>query len=307
MKVEFYVTAFFLGFFVIPNLSFAQVEEESAEVFLEEYSDSFQESFFEALKQKGIENYDKAINLLLKCKQVDGTNKVIDHELAKAYFASKNYNAAEEYAVFALNSEPENLWYLNTLIDILQKQGKAINQIKGSIPLDNGKLKENLALLYFQQMDYDNALKILNGIEKSKFAEELSAKIRDSLNTLNQSPSKIEQNTPTSSNGNSILEDYNKRMNELMLSGDYSSLEKLSAEAIEVFPVQPFFYYCNGLSLNKNLNYPEAIFMLETALDYWLEDTMLLQKIYEELVIAHRALGNTSKVNIYTSKIKSGL
>ena len=38
--------------------------EDSSEVFLEEYSDTFQENFFEALKQKGIENYDKAINLL---------------------------------------------------------------------------------------------------------------------------------------------------------------------------------------------------------------------------------------------------
>lgn len=38
-------------------------EEESAEISLELYSDEFQEYFFEALKQKGIENYDKAINL----------------------------------------------------------------------------------------------------------------------------------------------------------------------------------------------------------------------------------------------------
>ena len=35
---------------------------------LGDVSDGFQTAFFEAIKQKGIENYDKAINLLVKCK-----------------------------------------------------------------------------------------------------------------------------------------------------------------------------------------------------------------------------------------------
>ena len=64
-------------------------EEESSEVFLEEYTDKFEETFFEALKQKGIENYDRAINLLLECKAMEPFDATIDHELAKAYFSDK--------------------------------------------------------------------------------------------------------------------------------------------------------------------------------------------------------------------------
>ena len=58
-------------------------EEESAEISLEAYTDTFQEKFFEALKEKGIENFDRASALLQECKQMQPDNPVVDHELAK--------------------------------------------------------------------------------------------------------------------------------------------------------------------------------------------------------------------------------
>ncbi|NNL03175.1 MAG: hypothetical protein HKP39_12950, partial [Eudoraea sp.] len=79
---------YFLGIFIFSQLNYAQ-EEESAEVYLEDYTDEFQEAFFEALKQKGIENYDKAINLFLECKRLDITSNVVDFELANSYLANK--------------------------------------------------------------------------------------------------------------------------------------------------------------------------------------------------------------------------
>ena len=42
--------------FAIPERVHAQEEEESAAISLEENIDEFQEHFFEALKQRGIEN-----------------------------------------------------------------------------------------------------------------------------------------------------------------------------------------------------------------------------------------------------------
>ena len=131
--------------------------EQSAEVFLEDYADEFQENFFEALKQKGIENYDKAVNLLLKCKQLDDENRVVDHELARVYYEDKKYTLGEGYAIAALVSEPENPWYLETLVDILEKQGISIDAVAQRIPYDNSKLKENLALTYFKKGKYESA------------------------------------------------------------------------------------------------------------------------------------------------------
>ncbi len=302
-----HLTILLVGFYCMPEMGYAQEEEESAELFLEEYSDSFQENFFEALKQKGIENYDKAINLLLKCKQLDGSNTVIDHELAKVYMADKNLVVAEEFAIAALNSEPTNLWYLNTLFDILQKQGKEINHINDMIPINNSRLKENLAFIYYNLKDYNSALNVLNGIEKSPFTEELTSKIKDSLNTNIQTSTKAVPVVNLSPSTDNTLLNYQSTMQELIVKQEFSALEDLSMEAIEMFPVHPFFYYCNGLSLNKGFKFQDAVNVLETALDYWLEDDILLYKIYEELVIAHKALGNTTKVNLFMERLKSRL
>jgi hypothetical protein len=70
MKNWRYIGCLITGMLLIHGTLFAQDEEESAAVSLEAYTDEFQEHFFEALKQKGIENYDKAINELLVCRQL---------------------------------------------------------------------------------------------------------------------------------------------------------------------------------------------------------------------------------------------
>ena len=177
-----------------------------------------------------------------------------------------------------------------------------MSQVKSIIPIDNSRLKENLAIIYYNQKDYNNALNILNGIEKSLIAQELISKIKDSLSPANIASNKTQVEAPRIVDP---LNDYQSRLQELIVIQDFSALESLSIEAMEMFPVHPFFYYCNGLSLNNGFKYQEALIVLETAIDYWLEDDGLLNKIYEELVIAHKALGNNAKVNLYTEKLKS--
>ncbi len=256
--------------------------EKSSEVFLEEYSDLFQEKFFEALKQKGIENYDKAINLLLECKRIDHDNIVIDHELAKAYMGDKQYIPARQYAIEALISEPANLWYLDTLMQILEKQGNSIDIIKSNIPYENNKLKENLALLYFRQ--------------------KLSSKINDSIKKEETTDSITESNISTAD----PLEEYKSRIGGLIKANNLPLLQELSEEVLERYPSQPYFYYAQGHVLNKIGKHTEAAEILESALDYLLNDIALANNIYQELVNAYTALNNTSKANMYLRKIKSG-
>ena len=278
--------------------------EESAEVFLEEYSDEFEETFFEALKQKGIENYDRAINLLLKCKDLDANNQVVDAELAKAYLASKQYISAQEYALNALNAAPENIWYLQTLMDVLQKQGNTIENVKSKIIYDNSKLKENLAFIYFKQQSYTKALNILKGIKKSDFTEELTIKIQDSIAQTSE-PEPENEDEVVVKEENPVIE-IRTRIDDFLNKKDFSGAEKISLEAMESFPSQPYFYYVNGLALNNKGKYKEAIEVLEIALDYLLDDENLENKIYLELANSHNAIGNTSKANNYLSKIKPG-
>ena len=279
--------------------------EPSAEVFLEDYSDDFQEHFFEALKQKGIENYDRAVNLLLECKRLDAKSSVVDHELAKAYFEDKQLVSAQEYAIEAVLAEPANLWYLSTLVNILQNQGSSIDHVSSKIPIDNAKLKENLALIYFKSGNYENALGLLKSMQASSFAKELSLKISDSVEQKKEER-EVPNFTKTNEDISNPLEEHKKRLEGFIRSNALSELEIASAEALEIYPLQPFFYYAQGYALNKTTKHQQAIELLESALDYLLDDISLANKIYKELADAYMAINNSSKANMYLRKIKPG-
>ncbi len=287
---------------LFPLFVFTQEITESAEVMLEAYTDEFQECFFEALKQKGIENYDKAINQLLKCREFASDQTVVDHELAKAYLASKQYMNAQEYAVLALNSEPENPWFLNTLLDVLKGQGRPLELLGNSIPIDNPGLRKNLALRYFERGEYIRAQQVLQGLTQDIFTEQLARKIADSL-YKQQATSAATESTKLPENP---LDRLRMELEDLQGEEQFAAMESQAAEALERYPTQPVLYYFYGLALNKNGKPAEASGILETALEFLFDDGELQEKIYRELVAVYTALGNTSKANMYLSKIKSG-
>lgn len=286
--------------------SYAQEEQESAEVYLEEYTDKFQENFFEALKQKGIQNYDRAIDLLLKCKQLDPSNSVVDYELAKAYSLDKQYVQAQEYAVKALNAEPTDFWYLDNLLHVLEKEGSPLEAVKQDIPFTNQKLQQNLALGYFKMRKYTDALKVLEGLGSSKFAEELTSKINDSLQ-IKKEEKTILTTVDEKKDTDDPTAQYRSQIEELFSASNYGQALTVSKEALDSYPLQPYFYYAYGTALNNNSNPNKAIEVLESGLDYLLDDDQLANKMYNELSKAYTSIGNTSKANEYLNKIKPGL
>lgn len=305
-----------LGFFLIPLQIPAQENpapnididiENSAEVFLESYSDEFQENFFEALKQKGIENYDKSINFLLKCKQLDATNPVVDHELAKVYFENRQYPLAEEYAFTALKSEPKNLWYADTLVQILQKQGKSAENMVAELPFSNSEFEKNLASIYFRKENYETALAILKIMEQTAFTADLTSKVKDSIEKNETDILSSPMNTIQEENVPNALEIYEMRINALIHAASFITLQEVSEEALESYPSQAYFYYGQGYALNRRGKHKEAIETLETALDYLIDDDSLSNKIYQELADGYTALNEAIKANTYLRKIKPGL
>ncbi len=302
MKLSFRIIIFILGFFLMQLSSFAQ-EEESAEVYLDEYTDEFQEAFFEALKQKGIENYDKAINLFLDCKRLEPENTVVDHELAKVYLLEKNLVSALEYSLASVGSEPDNYWYLSTLLDILQGQGRSLGEFKERIPYENETLKENLALLYYKRNNYDSALAVLKEIKNAAFADKLTSQIRDSLDQITQP---IEEKNAPEIVADDPLSRYKLQLEGLLAEQKFVKMEQMAEEALELFPAQPYFYFMLGKAQLQNNKAKEATRVLESALDFLLDDNELTNDIYRELSNAYRTLGNLNKANMYLSKIKNG-
>ena len=291
---------------VIPALVFSQIEEEdSAEVFLEEYSDAFQEKFFEALKERGIENYDRAINILLECKQMEPEYVVLDHELAQAYLLTGDLNSALEFALEAVNAEPANYWFANTLVRILQRSGRKVEQVEADIPVDNTDLARNIAQSLFKNRNYEEALKWVSTLNATPQNNHLRSKIEDSIaaqqNTAQAVVQQVRENTETDPIASQI-----DALRSLIATNSIEEVLARAVDASESYPSQPYFYYAHGWALHQKGDHKRALRSLEMGLDYLVDDENLADSFYKILARTHKALGNTSKANFYLSKVKSG-
>ncbi|WP_435624103.1 tetratricopeptide repeat protein [Flagellimonas sp.] len=288
--------------FCIP-LGILSQKEESAELFLEEYTDEFQSLFFEALKQKGIQNYDRAVEKLLECKNLQPENEVVDYELARAYYLDGKYNLAQGYAVLALEKAPNNYWYLEHFVSIMDRQGNTIDAFADILPLSNTILKENLANIYFQKRKYEEALRLLANLPETTSTNSLKQKIEDSLQRNEVRKTQIVEKATISE---SPVESFRKRIAVLISNSDFNTLQKVAKEAMDSYPLQPYFQYGYGLALTKTNKQEKGIEVLEAAVDFIFDDDSLKNSIYKVLSDTFASMGNQKKANEYSSKIVPG-
>lgn len=290
-------------------------EEESAEISLEAYSDDFQESFFEALKQSGIENYDKAINFLLACKKLSPKNEVVDFELGKNYLKLNQYFKAEDYILKAVQADPDNIWYLDALFEVykIQNDTQKSLEVAKRLATKNVRYKENLVMLYAKSKSYEKLLTLLDEIDRELGPSEARknqryyyAKLLENQNKAAANNKKIVIAATNTIAKENPLENIQNQIENLLATGDYKKLLEITSEAIETYPSQPDFYYANGLALNKTGKFKDAILSLETALDFLIDNIALENKVYKELAFAYNALGNTKRANDYLKKEKKG-
>nr|WP_315189028.1 tetratricopeptide repeat protein [uncultured Flavobacterium sp.] len=150
----------FFGMFCIPVSLVAQTEPEEITI----VNNEFQDSFYESLLQKGIENYDKAIIALEKCLMIEPNNATVYFELGKNYLALKNYQNAYNSFEHATQLDPNNKWFWEGMYDVsyqTKNYTQAIAVINKLIPLDQG-YKDDLISLYMVTNQYDKALLLIN-------------------------------------------------------------------------------------------------------------------------------------------------
>ncbi|WP_417200928.1 tetratricopeptide repeat protein [Bizionia sp.] len=168
MKQKLKIVFFFFGMLCIPQTNYAQIDYNKInQDDLGDVEDLQQEYFFEALKQKGIENYDRAAKALLKCIELDDSKSVYYYELGKNYNKLKNFGAAEDALKDAVKMEPDNEWYLDELYEVYAQQDdydKAIKVVKQLVQY-HPDYKEDLATLYIKTKNYKNALKVLDEMD----------------------------------------------------------------------------------------------------------------------------------------------
>ena len=126
--------------------------------------DAFQNAFYESLLQKGIENYDKAIVALEKCKKLEPNNDVVFFEMGKNYLAQKNYKDAYDSFEKATKINSQNKWYWVGMYDVCYETKDFTQAIVIVTKLIEFKkeYKEDLVSLYMNTQQFDKALALIN-------------------------------------------------------------------------------------------------------------------------------------------------
>ncbi len=162
-KLAFY--QFIFGIFFIPNTLLAQTEPED----IATVSSEFQDNYYESLKQKGIENYDKAIISLEKCLALEPNNPVVFFELGKNYLAQKKYKDAYDNFEKVTKIDPKNRWAWVGMYDVCydtQDYNQAIIIVQKLVEFKS-EYKEDLVSLYMKTVQFDKALQLINELNET--------------------------------------------------------------------------------------------------------------------------------------------
>jgi tetratricopeptide (TPR) repeat protein len=144
----------------LSGTSFAQIEPDDIAL----ANNEFQLSYYEALKQKGIENNDRAIIALEKCLKLEPKSATVFNELGRNYLKLRKYKDA--YIAFekAIEIEPNNRWFWHGLYDVSyqsQDYNQAIVTVLKLVTFEPN-YKEDLTSLYMYTQQYDKALALIN-------------------------------------------------------------------------------------------------------------------------------------------------
>ncbi|MGV8993369.1 MAG: tetratricopeptide repeat protein [Flavobacterium sp.] len=132
-------------------------------------NDQFQNTFYEALKQKGIGNYDRAITSLEISLKQQPNNAVLYHEMGKNLLAQRNYPKAYEAFEKATKLDPTNMWYYVGMYDVAYETkdfNRAITIVTKLIDF-KAEYKEDLTALYMSTQQFDKALDLINELNET--------------------------------------------------------------------------------------------------------------------------------------------
>lgn len=304
-----------LGVLLFSSIATGQEDVVSTESMLVEQQEiNFQTFFFEALQQKSIGNFDKAIFALEACDNIEKEHIAVLFELSKNYAFLFKYTEAEYYILKGLEKDPVNLYMLRHLKEIKTKQ----NDYQGAIIIQNRivKLKPeeeaDLVILYIKSGEIDNAIALLKKLDHIN-------KVPEGLESLKESLLQ-EPRESMISDSNPISEVQEKSKVELLrdeyeLKKDFDSMKLLlerefktkqilelledSEEGIAMFPAQPYLYLMHGRALNHLRKYEEAIKSLEDGLDYLIEDDLMKGDFLNEMSLSYKGLGNNKMASKY--------
>jgi len=302
-KMVLFLIIIFIG--LCPQTNYAQKKLSETEQL------NFQSAFFEALKQKAIGNYDKAIEPLEFCYNLDSTNVGVLFELSKNYYWQKKYFESKQNLNKALKIEPKNIWLLEQAknIAVAQQNYKEAIRYQHQIAAINPNKKLVLISLYLANNDTIKALKLIDTLEKKQGLTKALKKIRFQLLHPNK-PKLAKLITKTSSNIDNLKKTYQKTQDFKILKKilsleaaqkNYSQLNAEAVAAIDIFPSQAILYLYAAKANNALKKYKEALKYLENGIDFVI-DNKTLKNYYLAYANSYIGLKNTPKANAFKKR-----
>lgn len=283
-KKCFYVVLILIGFLSVSEITFAQEIKATWELPTDDLgnvSDEFQENFFEALKQKGIENYELAIEALKKAEQSAKNDKrniaVVHFELGKNLVYLKKYEEAEHYFQKVIESGEIRLDVMQALFDLymIRKDfSLAIPLVMKLIEIDED-FKEDLANLYTLDKQFEKALDLLDELDKARGESDLRDSLRSQI--YHQTGQKSEQISRLSSKikkGKSQEKDYLHLIFLYSESGDTKKAFDIALQLLGKYPkshlahLALYKFYLDDNEVEKALESMNVVFgSLEIAME----------------------------------------
>ncbi len=259
-----------LGIVFIPQMAHAQVDfNKRPDDDLGNVEDEFQEHFFEALKQKGIENYGRAVDALHKCLNLDSSKPVIYFELGKNYNKLKNFGAAEENLKKAIDMQPDNVWFLDELYDVYFQQDDIRNALKTIKQLVkyHPDYKEDLAALYVREEKYKLALNILDELdEEFGLSESRDAMRNDIYSITGNADDRIENLEQRIANNPNNEDNHLKLIYRYSQTGDKKNAFKAAQNLLKLKPDSKFVHLALYKFYLQDNKVEDAISSVKTVL-----------------------------------------
>jgi tetratricopeptide (TPR) repeat protein len=297
---------------------FAQEDVASREALLVEQKNiNFQTFFFEALQQKAIGNFDKAIYALEACNNLDKENVAVLFELSKNYVFLSKYTEAEYYILKALEIEPSNIYLLRHLKEIktLQNDYNGAIIIQNKIIQQKPKEESDLVILYIKSGEIENAIALLKKLnennnlptnliplKESLLQSKSGITKKENISTFKEQP---KSKTEVLKENYELKKDYNSLkliLERELKTKQYLELLEDSEKAIAIYPAQPFIYLMNGVALNSIRKYREAIKILNLGLEYLIDNNELEAQFMEQLSLSYKGLGENKTATSYYKK-----
>lgn len=321
----FFVHIIFLGFSLLSTaqddsgeelksvLDFSDGELQKERKFLK-----FEDHFIDAVQERNIENYDRALNELALCEKIYPNNIAMLFEKAKNFFALKQYDDAVYFCEKALVVAPDNYWILDLQKEIYTKQqnfNDAIRVQKKMYQLKD-EAAEGLLRLYYYTKNSTEGKALLAEVEKKNInIISLDFYNRYFNKSFNKSPTSAQytvestQEVSTSYLRQQFLKTKSYKNLQALLKKEltdkaFKDLLKDSETGLNLYPAQAKVYYYNGQALLALHQYQQAVEIFETGLDFVIDNTSLLFDFYKSLLQANKALGNAAKVKQYQELVR---